>query len=531
MTHRAALLLTTLHAFAIIGPRTAAQQGLVVGVTSATTLRIGIAREDGGYTVRAVPLEEYVAGVLAGEAARDSGPAALEALAITIRTFALANRGRHAAESFDLCDLTHCQVFRTSTHVTARAAADPAGQILLYNGAPASVFYNASCGGHTERPSEVWPGALNPSYLPSRADDACEGEPAWDADLAAADLARALRAGGFRGNALGDLRIAGRSESGRVTRLRVDGFTPNEISGQDLRTIVGRTLGWQHIKSTAFDLRRGGSAFHFSGHGFGHGVGLCVVGSVNLAARGESAERILARYFPGLKISARAAASTSQDIRRDPNSASGEIRLKPAPSNVEGPDPTGNNNNNSSSNNGSGVTVALPEGDEGERDFLQSLASRSRDALAKRLGVARPPGITLRFHPTVESYQRASGRPWFTTAATVGTDMHFVPLTVLRQRGVLERTVRHELVHVLTEPALAGRPLWVREGAALYFAGESSSQGDAPRRSSARARLPCPADRDLQQPVSPGALSTAYTQAAACFARQIESGKKWSEIR
>ena len=40
--------------------------------------------------------------MLAGEAARDSPPAALEALAITVRTFALANRGRHRADSFDL---------------------------------------------------------------------------------------------------------------------------------------------------------------------------------------------------------------------------------------------------------------------------------------------------------------------------------------------------------------------------------------------------------------------------------------------
>ena len=32
--------------------------------------------------------------------------------------------------------------------------------------------------------------------------------------------------------------------------LRVSGFSPDTISGQDLRTVVGRTLGWQFIKST-----------------------------------------------------------------------------------------------------------------------------------------------------------------------------------------------------------------------------------------------------------------------------------------
>src|SRR4030095_3664610 len=44
--------------------------------------------------------------------------------------------------------------------------------------------------------------------------------------------------------------------------------------------------------------------FYFEGHGFGHGVGLCVLGSVRRAARGDSAPAILKAYFPGLKIAA-----------------------------------------------------------------------------------------------------------------------------------------------------------------------------------------------------------------------------------
>ena len=78
-----------------------------------------------------MPIETYVARVLAGEALRDSQPAALEALAITIRTFALANRGRHHADGLDLCDQTHCQVLRTATAATDRAAQVTAGRLLL----------------------------------------------------------------------------------------------------------------------------------------------------------------------------------------------------------------------------------------------------------------------------------------------------------------------------------------------------------------------------------------------------------------
>jgi len=130
-------------------------------------LRLGIAKPGGGYTVTTLPLETYVARVLTGEAARASKPSALEALAITIRTFALANAGRHRVDGFDLCDQTHCQVLRPPTPATERAALATAGRILVRNGSPAPVYYSASCGGHTEIPSRVWPGAEDPPFLPS----------------------------------------------------------------------------------------------------------------------------------------------------------------------------------------------------------------------------------------------------------------------------------------------------------------------------------------------------------------------------
>src|SRR5207248_1469492 len=85
-------------------------------------VRVGILKPGGGYSVTTIPLDTYVARVLAGEAVRDSRPAALEALAIAVRTFALANRTRHHADGFDLCDQTHCQVLRTATAATERAA-------------------------------------------------------------------------------------------------------------------------------------------------------------------------------------------------------------------------------------------------------------------------------------------------------------------------------------------------------------------------------------------------------------------------
>jgi SpoIID/LytB domain protein len=447
------------------------------------TLRIGFVRPGGGYTIQTIPLETYIARVLAGEAARDSPPAALEALAITIRTYAIGNRDRHRADGFDLCDETHCQVVRTATAATARAANATAGQILSRGGVVATVFYSASCGGRTELPSNVWPGFDDPPYLPIAEDDACLGAPEWQADLSGAELLRAFRAAGFRGRELRDLRIAERNDSNRVARLRVEGLTPSEISGQDLRVIVGRTLGWQHIKSAAFDVRWSGKAYRFTGHGSGHGVGLCVIGSTNLAARGTPAAAILKKYFPGAVISSATSAT--------PPAAT--------------------------------VGVSLPDADVGERAAISRLADQARQELAKTLGVQAPAAVTLRFHTTTDDFERATGQPWFVSGAWSGGELHLAPLVMLRERGVLNRTLRRGLVHAMTGDALRTRPAWVREGAALYYS-DASTPGSGRRGA-------CPQERELLQPVSAGALADAYARARSCFARQVENGRTWRDVR
>ena len=476
-------------------------------------LRVGFAKPGGGYTVVELPLEAYVARVVAGEAARDSRPAALEALAITVRTFARANHGRHRADGFDLCDQTHCQVVRAATAATERAAAATDGQLLLHAGAPAVVYYSASCGGHTSAPSEVWPGHDDPPYLPSKRDDACERAPDWETELRANDLVRALHAAGFRGT-LHAIRIASHGPSGRVARLRLDGMQPDEISGQDLRVAAGRTLGWQHIKSTLFEVHKNGDAYRFTGHGSGHGVGLCVIGSTRLAERGDSAVRILARYFPGLEI--------GNETNRPARSSSTAAR-PPAPAILPSPTRAAPLND---------VVLSLPDEDEGERGAVQQQVGRARDDLARTLGVPTPARITLRFHPTTDDYERSTGRAWFTSGAIVNRELHLLPLATLRDRGILERTIRHELVHVMTDGALAGRPAWVREGAAIYFAGAPAIAGGGERPAfKPDPRASCPTDGELLRPVSAGALANAYARARTCFAKQIAAGRPWRDVR
>ena len=282
---------------------------------------------------------------------------------------------------------------------------------------------------------------------------------------------------------------------------------------------VGRLAGFQAIKSTAFDLTRTGTGYHFRGRGFGHGVGLCVIGAGARAARGATADDILKFYYPGLTVGAgspsaltRAAApaasvsarATAGELRRDPAVAASGSEGGPA-----SPD----------------IALALPGNEEGERGTLLSLIRKSRDDIVKATGAIAPARLRVTVHASVDSFGRATGQPWWVSGATDGTTIDLLPVTVLKQQGQLERTLRHEVAHALLDGALSKRPMWVREGAAAYFASPS------PSRSASPARVKCPTDAELLRPISAGAQREAYARAEACFARAIADGKRWDQIK
>ena len=464
----------------------------LVGQPLPESLLLCRTQPNGKTRIERIAIDDYIAQVLAGEGQPKAADAAQQALAITARTFALANKNRHRSEGFDLCDTTHCQVLRPSTAITRRAAEATSGRVLLHQGQPAFVFYSAWCGGHTERASHVWPGAVNYDNDTSLEDDACEDEPAWTSEVRAAQIETALRAAGLRGSRLRNLRVLDRNESERVARLRVDGFTPSEISGHEFRMAVGRVAGWQTIKSTAFDVDRTGNGYRFRGRGFGHGVGLCVVGAGRRAARGATADQILRFYFPGLRAGP-IPATTTRTTATVAKAVSVDVEL------------------------------ALPAGEEGERNALVNLIRRSRDDIAKSTGV-KAPSLRVTVHPTVDSFGRATGQPWWVSGATTAATIDLVPVKVLRQQGQLERTVRHEVAHALLDAALADKPVWVREGAAAYFSNPTA-------RASKPDRVQCPSDLELLRPISAGTERDAAARAESCFARAIAEGKRWDAIR
>ncbi len=123
-------------------------------------------------TLRAVNwlgLEHYLLGVVPRELGPEIWPEleALKAQAVAARTYAVRNRGQFDEEGFDLCATPRCQVYggAAAEHpLSDRAVGATRGEVLLYDDRPIVAYYTATCGGHTEDGSVVFPGETAP-YL------------------------------------------------------------------------------------------------------------------------------------------------------------------------------------------------------------------------------------------------------------------------------------------------------------------------------------------------------------------------------
>ena len=452
---------------------------------------VAVGSPSGGRVVR-IPLEVYVARVLAGEGEPNAPDAARQALAVAIRTYTLVQMGRHRREGFDLCDTVHCQVLRAANDSSRRAALATAHRVLTINGAPAEVFYSASCGGRSEGAAQVWPGATFPYMQVVRDDDVHDEDVPWTLDLTLDELRQALSRAGFGGGPLRDIRIDRYNASGRVERLRISGMRPDEMTGPAFRDALGTT----RIRSTAFTLSRQGTTVRFSGRGYGHGVGMCVIGAGRRARRGESVEAILTQYYPNLRLTDLASASVAP-----PDKVPLPVEAVTA----------------------SGVLVSVPRDSKVSARDLEKLAVTTRESLSRVLGVAPSP-VRVELHESLDNFRLEVRKPWWVSAAVTGATIDLAPAALLAQREGIEATLRTAMAELLMSSTLADRPMWVKVGGARYFS--SASRPSAPS-----SAVSCPADAELTLALSAVAQREAESRAVRCFARAIARTGDWRLVK
>jgi len=262
--------------------------------------------KSGGLTaVNIVPVDDYLRSVVPEEMPVDWPAEAIKAQSVAARSFALASRGRHASEGYDLCTTTHCQLYTgTAAEKSASNAAIKAtrGEVLTYGGKPIEALFHTDSGGMTENSEDVW--SSHVPYLRAVKDTPAKTMP-WTKTISRANLERKLAAKGHdigkvRSVALSPLAIGrsakDRTASGRVKTMMVKGTKGTAtLSGTTWRSLLG-------LKSTLFDAKLAKDMVTFTGYGSGHGLGISQWGAERMAAKGASYAEILHHYYTGTQL-------------------------------------------------------------------------------------------------------------------------------------------------------------------------------------------------------------------------------------
>ena len=324
------------------------------------------------------------------------------------------------------------------------------------------------------------------------------------------------------GSRLDAISISKRDETGRAEFVTLAGERSRTVRGWDFKIIVGRVLGWNVLKSSRFEIARSGSNFVFRGSGFGHGLGLCQEGAHVMAARGSSYERILEKYFPGTSVNKDAGMGRRGDAEKtDPSRrwksdcfsgslVSASPRLRVAASRLL-----------TISSEHFRITYPADVDRRDADQVLNTLESARGDYLRRASSTApiNLPLLEIRLNESTGDFTSRTGQPWWAAAATKGNSIELQPLRILKQRGVLFTTLRHELAHAVIDVASHNHaPRWLEEGFAIHLAGEGQTFKQYVKRGLFSDEE---LERRLQRPSSQQDMRGLYAQAYVTVASMV----------
>lgn len=246
--------------------------------------------------VATVPLEEYVGGVVQAEAGKDQWMEYYKLQSVSCRTYALANKRRHAGEGFEVCDATHCQVFHGRNRVDSIRQAvaltrdlvvvDPEIQLI-------HATFHSNCGGETMNAEDVW--SKSEPYLISTIDTFCLKEPhaVWQATVPRTKWLNYLRREYGMNMDDSDLVASVTNYSPACRDLYLANISP---------VLLTRVRQDFKLRSAFFSVRTEGDMLVLDGRGFGHGVGLCQEGAMHMARHGYTYTDILHHYFANVHL-------------------------------------------------------------------------------------------------------------------------------------------------------------------------------------------------------------------------------------
>lgn len=246
--------------------------------------------------VNQLAMPDYLAGVVEAE----SGPNEVEEYyknqAVICRTYAMATLDKHKTEGFNLCDGVHCQAYKgksTQNQLIQKAVKETKDLVIVdENDQLISALFSANCGGQTNNSEDVWSTAL--PYLRSIKDEYCtdQRQATWTKTVDFSDWKNFLKE-----------KLINFEDT-----LSIDSFAFDQpvrlknymVNNQGI-SLTALRYGLK-LRSTFFSVKPNEEQLILQGKGYGHGVGMCQEGAMNMARKGRKFDEIIKYYYTGVKI-------------------------------------------------------------------------------------------------------------------------------------------------------------------------------------------------------------------------------------
>jgi stage II sporulation protein D len=207
-----------------------------------------------------------------------------------------------------------------------RAILETQGVVAMHRGRMIDAYYSSTCGGRTAAIRDVWE-KEDASYLRGVRDCArgqsetnqayCrnssyfEWSVTWTGDELLRILSGSLPAVLGKQTNIGeikDIRVRGTHRCGRVKSLEIRTTNgTHRVEGDRVRWVLRHPGNGNALWSAKFKLQVKRSRGRVSevvatGQGFGHGVGMCQEGAIQMSREGMRYEDILKHYYPGIRL-------------------------------------------------------------------------------------------------------------------------------------------------------------------------------------------------------------------------------------
>ncbi len=246
-----------------------------------------------------VGLESYIAGVVQSESGKSNNLEYYKLQTILCRTYLLAQLNRHINEGFGVCDDVHCQAYlsRATEKNIKNAVESTKGLVIVDNNLNLiTAAFHSNCGGQTCNSEDVW--AISTTYLKTVNDAFCSQKvhSVWEKSISYDEWKAYLKSKGKK-----DVDKTMDKTQGTSIILKGNNRAINYVDGNfkiPLKTIRADFK----LKSAFFAIEQKGNDIVFEGRGYGHGVGLCQEGAMEMSKAKYSYLDILHYYYKDVSV-------------------------------------------------------------------------------------------------------------------------------------------------------------------------------------------------------------------------------------